>query len=178
MSDSATQQESKKEQAKESLWDYVDTVLSPHKKFIKSAVRTQELDDLAQAIALEDQREVLAEVRKKQRSKIRTNEEGLLEYHDEDGPQEMGDIHLGPKIEVRQVERSDTPPTAQPVQRPANGNGLAKLAIGAAAALGLTGLGGLGMLAIAQLFKQPEPQPVQPKPPVVQPGERTKFWIE
>ena len=151
-------------------WEAIKEVIDPLDRISLSAARQQELDNADFAVGLEDKRAVLAEIRRKERSNIKQGELGLLEYDDQPEA-DMGDLHIGPKIEVRQLERPDNP---QPTPQPRPANGLAKAAIGALAATGLLGAGGLGYYVISQLNKPDPPAKVQP----VEPTPKYRFSIQ
>ena len=127
---------------------------------LRSATHTQQLEDLSNLIGIEDRRRLLAEVARKERSKVGIDEKtGLMQYEDSE-PEEMGDIHVGPRIEVRQVERDDSP------KLPTNGNGtIPKLLLGGALALALGGGAGLIGWGLSQASKPDPPATVQPVEP-------------
>lgn len=148
MSDSEKSQESAE---REKTLEQIKEVVDPGLAWLASAVTTQQLRDADEAVMLQDKQQVLAEQRRKERATVKHNKEtGLLEYEDQKA-EDVGDIHIGNKIEVRQVDKDA--PTQQPAA--AKANGLAKVALGALAATGLLGVGGLGAYLVSQLSKPP-----------------------
>ena len=153
-------------------WEAIKEVVDPLDRISRSAARTHEIENGSFAIGLEDARATLAEVRRKERARVKIDPEtGLMHY--EDVPEaEMGDLHIGPRIEVKQVER-DGPKPQQVIQTPRRNGGstIGKLVVGALAATGLLGAGGLGAALVLNAINKPQPvvkeveKPVPVEPP-------------
>ena len=158
MPDSETQQRT---------WQEIKEIIDPLDQISRSAARNQEMDLLNQAICADDKRKLLADVRRKERSRIvKDKDTGLLRY-EEDGADDMGDIHVGPKIEVRQVERQESQPHV-PTAQPLPVNGTSK--IGKALMWGALLVGGgaattLGVQAITKALSQPPAAKAPADPP-------------
>lgn len=141
----------------QSIVDYCE----PLNRLGRSVAGQYEVDLAHEAIMLEDTRQVLAEHRRRTRAEtVKDENTGLLKDEEREA-EDVGDLHIGPKIEVRQVEAE--PPMTQPAKR--NGNGLARAAVIALGTVGLLGLGAGATYLLSELFAEDPPAAVQPVEP-------------